>query len=571
VTVGTRDRLFFLASSRINGTNNRVQVRYTFQVLCAGKSDTLKAYAAQTSGNTNIKYSGNYDSTNLTIPTTSGSLAISKSVSPLSLSMAGTVEYTLVISNTAGITTTVNRITDTLPINVSYDALLTGSGNTDAAIANYLTSQPSNGATGNLVWIGGSSSANYPHKSFVIGANQQIKLVYRANINANSGTFTTTGYAGNSKYRAGPATISVGVGSADIAATMSATTSVVAGGNIVYTIGMQNIGTTTPAVTMEFPLPADVNYQSIKAPSGWTCTVPAVNATGLITCTQATMTASSTASFTVTAKSNPGLYNQYSVQAAVTVKSSIQELNTTNNFATTSTAISGPVITATKDYTMVGIGSSAVYTYTVLLKNTGTVAASDVVYEDAPDPNNQLVAASVQTSKGTISNGNSGTGPVRIAIGTITPNSTVTIRYRVIPKSNLPRSVTLFRSQGVVTGTGFPMQRTDFPTTIQVGDMTIAPYVARPILKVMKDWRLDNDVNGNGYVEPGDTIRYTMEIMNIGNELACSTSITDTFDINTTLVAGSVTVQGNMGTCVIGATSHTGNQIIHGIPVATVI
>jgi uncharacterized repeat protein (TIGR01451 family) len=101
--------------------------------------------------------------------------------------------------------------------------------------------------------------------------------------------------------------------------------------------------------------------------------------------------------------------------------------------------------------------------------------------------------------------------------------------------------------------------------------MTIAPYVARPILKVMKDWRLDNDVNGNGYVEPGDTIRYTMEIMNIGNELACSTSITDTFDINTTLVAGSVTVQGNMGTCVIGATSHTGNQIIHGIPVATVI
>jgi hypothetical protein len=150
------------------------------------------------------------------------------------------------------------------------------------------------------------------------------------------------------------------------------------------------------------------------------------------------------------------------------------------------------------------------------------VAATDVVYEDTPDVNNQLVSGSVQTSSGTISNGNSGSAPVRITIGTVSPNATVTIRYRVIPKSNLPRSVTLFRSQGIVTGTGFPVQRTDFPTTIQVGDMTIAPYVARPILKVMKDWRLGNDVNGNGYVDSGDTINYTMEIMNIGNEIACS-------------------------------------------------
>jgi uncharacterized repeat protein (TIGR01451 family) len=305
------------------------------------KADTLKAYAAQTSGNTNVKYSGNYDSSSITLPTTSSSLAISKSANPLTLSMAGSVEYTLVISNTAGITATVNRITDTLPTNVSYDALLTGTGNTDPAITNYLTSQPSNGATGNLVWIGGSTTANYPYKSFVIGANQQIKLVYRANINANSGTFTTNAYAGNSKYRAGSATLSVGVGSADVGVTMTSTTATTAGGNVVYTISVQNLGTTTPATTMEFPLPADVNYQSIKPVSGWNCTTPAINATGNITCVHPNMPAESSAAFTVTTKSNPNLYNQYSIQAAVTIKSAIQELNTANNFASTSTAISG--------------------------------------------------------------------------------------------------------------------------------------------------------------------------------------------------------------------------------------
>jgi hypothetical protein len=38
VTVGTRDRLLFFANTKVNGTNNRIQMRYTFQVLCAGKS-----------------------------------------------------------------------------------------------------------------------------------------------------------------------------------------------------------------------------------------------------------------------------------------------------------------------------------------------------------------------------------------------------------------------------------------------------------------------------------------------------------------------------------------------------
>jgi hypothetical protein len=41
-------------------------------------------------------------------------------------------------------------------------------------------------------------------------------------------------------------------------------------------------------------------------------------------------------------------------------------------------------------------------------------------------------------------------------------------------------------------------------------------------------------------------------------------NITDTFDVNTTLIPGSVAIQGDMGTCVPGATSHTGSQIGQG-------
>jgi hypothetical protein len=55
-----------------------------------------------------------------------------------------------------------------------------------------------------------------------------------------------------------------------------------------------------------------------------------------------------------------------------------------------------------------------------------------------------------------------------------------------------------------------------------------------------KVWALATDVNGNGLVDPGDTLKYTIAINNGGATDATGVALADTIDPNTTFVAGSL-------------------------------
>lgn len=488
VMTGSTDKLLYFANARQGGSGNTARMKYFFQVNCAGGSgSTLKAYASQTSGNTNVKYTGNYDSAGATnllalpaAPLANPGFDLEKNVSPPYLSGAGTVEYTVVITNTSGITSTLERITDTLPTGVSFDQLLTGAGKTSPSVANYLNEQPSNGATGTIVFVGGADSGIFPYKSFVIGPNSAIRLVYRATVSGTPGTYVNNVKAGTGNYSSSVQSATVGVGSADLSVSLSATGSVAAGSNIVYTATVNNLTSTSNDVTFTFPLPADVTFQSMTTPSGWTCSKPSVNTTGTITCTRTGMPGSSSAAFSITTKSSASLPNLATVQATASVSGTLNETTLSNNTASATTAITGPVLAATKDYVMSGIGSSAIYTYTVVVSNTGSASASGVLYDDIPDANTQLVSGSLSTTAGTITSGNTGTPPVKVTIGTLAAGASVTIKYTVRPKVGLPESVVSFRNQGSVSGTGIAPVKTDFPRTGALGDATIAPYQDRP-------------------------------------------------------------------------------------------
>ncbi|AFY82744.1 FlgD immunoglobulin-like domain containing protein [Oscillatoria acuminata] len=67
-----------------------------------------------------------------------------------------------------------------------------------------------------------------------------------------------------------------------------------------------------------------------------------------------------------------------------------------------------------------------------------------------------------------------------------------------------------------------------------------------------KSVQLLTDVNDNGQVDPGDTLRYTISLTNTGNSAATGVQLTDTPDVNTTLVVGSVNP--NQGTVTLGNT-----------------
>lgn len=76
--------------------------------------------------------------------------------------------------------------------------------------------------------------------------------------------------------------------------------------------------------------------------------------------------------------------------------------------------------------------------------------------------------------------------------------------------------------------------------------------VALPEVTAYKTDALLNDINGNGLVDPGDKVKYTITISNSGTSDAINVVLSDTLDSNITLNVGSVVT--SQGTIVSGNT-----------------
>ena len=75
------------------------------------------------------------------------------------------------------------------------------------------------------------------------------------------------------------------------------------------------------------------------------------------------------------------------------------------------------------------------------------------------------------------------------------------------------------------------------PTTITAVD---TPGTGAPDMDVEKRWSLDVDLDGDGLVDPGDTIGYVITVLNTGATDATNVNLTDAIPTNTSVVPGSV-------------------------------
>ncbi len=172
IPVGTRDTLFYQSTAQQTGSGNRATIRYLLRYLCTGVSTTASPYASQTSGNTNLKYTGNYEDPlvgTINLDPAINSLSISKTASPLTVNNPGEpITYTVTISNSSTFDVTIDRIIDVLPTGISYIGLAAGS---DITVANS-GDLPIAGATGTISWSG------QPANNYIVPANGSIQLVY---------------------------------------------------------------------------------------------------------------------------------------------------------------------------------------------------------------------------------------------------------------------------------------------------------------------------------------------------------------------------------------------------------
>jgi uncharacterized repeat protein (TIGR01451 family) len=199
--------------------------------------------------------------------------------------------------------------------------------------------------------------------------------------------------------------------------------------------------------------------------------------------------------------------------------------------------------------------------YTITVANSGSGPATGVTFNDIIPAHSQYVPNSTTLNGAPVADVG-GTMPYVAGqainspgapVGTIASGATATITFRVDVDNPLAAGVTQLVNQGIVTSNEVPPIKTNDPNTPTPDDPTVTPLTAAPVLSADKAVAIVNDTLPSGG-SLGDTLRYTVTIVNSGNGDATGVIFNDTPDPNTTLVPGLVTttqgtiVGGNAGT-----------------------
>lgn len=191
INAGTTDQIFFTATAATSGTNNIVVVTYYFKNLCVNVGTTARPYAYATSGG-QIKYTGNYNVSNINMPAASNAFTISKSESSSSITQGDTVTYTVTVRNTSAYASSFDIWRDILPPGFSYINTTSASQVNTSNSSQY----PATNSTGTLTWKGGPAATVFPYSEYYVAANDSIKLIYKSKAPATAPLNTTaTNYA----------------------------------------------------------------------------------------------------------------------------------------------------------------------------------------------------------------------------------------------------------------------------------------------------------------------------------------------------------------------------------------
>ncbi|HYI09787.1 MAG TPA: DUF11 domain-containing protein, partial [Thermoanaerobaculia bacterium] len=291
---------------------------------------------------------------------------------------------------------------------------------------------------------------------------------------------------------------------------------VVQGGTITYTQTMTNNGP-NPAVnaTLTETLPASVGFQSIAAPAGYTCSTPAAGASGLITCSIASLASGVTSTFTVVVEV---LASSGTVGNTTTVDSDTYDPDPADNQATTSTTITPPAsadLSISKSTPTTTVTPNGTYTYTIVITNNGPDTATNVVMTD-------VLPAQLQFQSITSQAGWTCTTPAVGANGTVTctggalgntGTATFQLTVRVAPGTAPGTVISNTASVSSATADGDNSDNSSTSATVEVNATSA-------------DLSIDKTTTATS-VGPGATYSYTIVVTNNGPNTASNVVMTD--------------------------------------------
>jgi uncharacterized repeat protein (TIGR01451 family) len=329
---------------------------------------------------------------------------------------------------------------------------------------------------------------------------------------------------------------------ADMAVTKSGPATANAGTVIPYTITVTNSGP-NPAInaTLTDVIPAGTTFSSLVSPGGWSCTTPAVNGTGTVTCSMASMAAGA-AMFTlnVNAPASPA-----SVSNTANVSSSSTDNAPGNNSQTANTNV---IFTADLSImktatTTAPQGSNVTYNITVM--NNGPNPATSVSLTDTLPANTTFVSNTQNTGPAfSCTNPSVGSG------GTITCTNA----------SLAPATTATFTFVALVSGTAplGPLSNTANITTTSTDPTTPNTSTASTTITAGNtDLSITKTPNSAGPYGAGNSLTYTITVANAGPSAASNVTVTDILPAGSTFgsatpsqgsCSGTTTVTCNLGT-----------------------
>jgi len=309
------------------------------------------------------------------------------------------------------------------------------------------------------------------------------------------------------------------VSSADLGVTDSGSPNpVAAGGNITYTQVVTNSGpSAADNATLVAPIPANTTLVSMTAPAGWSCITPGTGGTGNLVCTDVNMAGLTAGTFTLVVNVNSGTANGTVIADSVSVSSSVADPNSANNTATVSTLVgtTGPDLTVTNVASPNPVQANNPITYTQVVTNTGSTAATTATFTESTPPANTTFVSITPPAGWTcpgsappctnpsVAAGASGTFIVKYNVNVGTPAGTVITDTATVNAAN--------QSFGANSATA-----TDVVAAATQADLALST-AATP-----------------GSVFSGNNITYTQTITNNGPAAASAVSFTEATPLNTT-------------------------------------
>nr|BAL59127.1 cell surface protein [Candidatus Acetothermum autotrophicum] len=545
------DQIYFTGISTNNPPPNYTRnpsdyVTYTFIGL-RSCSTTLQPYHQAASGSGH-KFNADIGAITLTVSVSesAGKFLVNKSVTPTAATPGTTLTYTIEYGNTGGApigdpaSGNGVTITDVLPSEVTYVAgSATCSANcltlwsTDGGTT-FVTAEPTAAASVNaLRWVlldpipAGQNPAGTVSFQATASSSDSICNTAQGTINASAVVAADTACANSST---------------DVELSISGPTTVLPGSSLNLIVNYHNAGPSVAEdVQIALTVPEGTQFVSASPP-------PASNSGQVLTFLIGSLAPGRGGSLSAQIAVLSSVPTGTALTTIAQATTNSAETNTANNSAslttTVGTATHSPqlraVLTASlvEDTPPLGASPGDTIEYSATITNTGPAPATGVVFRFTPDPNTTLVQESVTATTGTIPPSNA---QVRVDLGTVVPNLSAMIQFRVRIKNSLPQGTVSIRAQGIVSSNERPDEPTDDPTTPTPYDPTELIVSAAPLLRVQKTFSIFNDLDGDGQPSPGDILKYTITVTNVGRENAGSVVVSDGLDPNVTLVIGSVT------------------------------